>query len=192
MLASPCIAAPAVHPVHRTFPTVGKLPAQAPATFAKLAPRLTPAGRAWVGQMSATIRSGKLQPDGVRALASQTCETMLTGCNGAADIDALIAIVLAQSTQDTADDLKDMLADMESINRQKEHLRAFHEKLDKAALDAEIDAIRNKLDSKSELGETESLRLQMAMDRLSKLMSALSNILKKISDTNASIVRNVK
>jgi hypothetical protein len=31
----------------------------------------------------------------------------------------------------------------------------------------------------SELGEMESLRLQMAMDRLSKFMTTLSNMLKK-------------
>lgn len=56
-------------------------------------------------------------------------------------------------------------------------------------LQAEIQA---QLDSKSEMGETESLRLQMAMDRLSKLMSSLSNILKKLSDTDDAIVQNLK
>jgi SMC interacting uncharacterized protein involved in chromosome segregation len=59
-------------------------------------------------------------------------------------------------------------------------------------LDAELDDIRHDLDSLSELGETESLRLQMAMDRLSKLMSTLSNLLKKISDTSSQIVQNLK
>ena len=34
----------------------------------------------------------------------------------------------------------------------------------------------------SEMGEMESLRLQMAMDWMSKMMSTLSNLLKKISD----------
>lgn len=43
----------------------------------------------------------------------------------------------------------------------------------------------------SEMGEMESLRLQMAMDRMSKLMSTLSSILKKISDTAAAITQNV-
>jgi hypothetical protein len=61
-----------------------------------------------------------------------------------------------------------------------------------AAVDAELDAIKQSLDSMSELGETESLRLQMAMDRMSKLMSTLSNILKKISDTQQSITQNLK
>jgi hypothetical protein len=58
--------------------------------------------------------------------------------------------------------------------------------------DAAIDAVRVKLDTLNEMGETESLRLQMAMDRLSKLMSTLSNLLKKASDTEASIVQNMK
>jgi hypothetical protein len=52
--------------------------------------------------------------------------------------------------------------------------------------------MQNDLDSMSELGETESLRLQMAMDRISKFMSTLSNILKKMSDTASQITQNLK
>ena len=55
-----------------------------------------------------------------------------------------------------------------------------------------ITSLRADIDSMSEMDEMESLRLQMAMDRLSKLMSTLSNILKKMSDTSESIVRNLK
>jgi hypothetical protein len=44
----------------------------------------------------------------------------------------------------------------------------------------------------SELGEMDSLRLQMAMDRLSKFMSTLSNLLKRSSDTASGIVQNLK
>lgn len=62
----------------------------------------------------------------------------------------------------------------------------------KAGLDALVDTMKNDLDSMSEMGEMESLRLQMAMDRLSKMMSTLSNILKKISDTAQSITQNLK
>lgn len=54
------------------------------------------------------------------------------------------------------------------------------------------DDLKGQLDSMSELGETESLRLQMAMDRISKMMSTLSNILKKISDTAQAITQNMK
>lgn len=61
-----------------------------------------------------------------------------------------------------------------------------------AQVDREAAAIKNKLDSLSEMGEMESLRLQMAMDRLSKLMATLSNLMKKISDTSNSIVQNMR
>lgn len=59
-------------------------------------------------------------------------------------------------------------------------------------LDEQIDRIKKDLESLSEMGETESLRLQMAMDRLSKMMSTLSNLLKKSSDTASGIVQNLK
>lgn len=48
------------------------------------------------------------------------------------------------------------------------------------------------LDGLSEMGEMESLRLQMAMDRMSKLMSTLSNLLRKVSETSSAIVQNIK
>lgn len=54
------------------------------------------------------------------------------------------------------------------------------------------ETMKRDLDSMSEMGETESLRLQMSMDRMSKMMSTLSNLLKKISDTAQSITQNLK
>ena len=61
-----------------------------------------------------------------------------------------------------------------------------------ADLGASIDQMQSDLDSMSEMGEMESLRLQMAMDRLSKMMSTLSNMLKKVSDTSDAITSNIK
>jgi hypothetical protein len=58
--------------------------------------------------------------------------------------------------------------------------------------DSTKETVKEKLDSLSEMGEMESLRLQMAMDRLSKLMSTLSNLLKKASETAAGITQNIK
>lgn len=54
------------------------------------------------------------------------------------------------------------------------------------------DTVEAQLDSMSEMGEMESLRLQMAMDRMSKLMSTLSNLLKEASDTASVIAQNIK
>jgi hypothetical protein len=44
----------------------------------------------------------------------------------------------------------------------------------------------------NEMSEMTSLRLQMTMDRRSKFMSALSNIMKKIATTQDALVENVK
>jgi hypothetical protein len=59
-------------------------------------------------------------------------------------------------------------------------------------LDEQVAQIKKDLDSLTELGEMESLRLQMAMDRISKMTSTLSNLLKKASDTASGIVQNLK
>src|SRR5450631_1735376 len=63
---------------------------------------------------------------------------------------------------------------------------------DLAALQAAQDKLKLQLDAMNEMSEETSMRLQMAMDRRSKFMETLSNILKKISDTQSSIVQNMK
>jgi hypothetical protein len=55
-----------------------------------------------------------------------------------------------------------------------------------------IDQVRQSLNDMSELGEMDSLRLQMAMERMTKMIETLSNILKKISDTASAITQNLK
>jgi hypothetical protein len=62
----------------------------------------------------------------------------------------------------------------------------------KRELNTMLAQIKADIDSMSEMGEMESLRLQMAMDRMSKMMSTLSNLLKKISDTASRITQNLK
>ena len=54
------------------------------------------------------------------------------------------------------------------------------------------DDLRKKMTSLNETSEMTSLRLQMSMDRRSKFISTLSNIMKKISDTQNSIIQNLK
>ena len=54
------------------------------------------------------------------------------------------------------------------------------------------DGLKDRLDSMSEMSEMTSLRLQMAMDRRSKFVETLSNIMKKIDSTQETIVQNLK
>jgi hypothetical protein len=48
------------------------------------------------------------------------------------------------------------------------------------------------IDSLSDLGELEALRLQSAMDARSKVMTTLSNVLSKLSDTQQAVAQNLK
>jgi hypothetical protein len=61
---------------------------------------------------------------------------------------------------------------------------------------AELQALQRDLDSEkkslSDLSTEEEIALQMAMDRMSKFMDILSNIMKKVADTTAGIVSNLK
>jgi len=54
------------------------------------------------------------------------------------------------------------------------------------------DELKAKLDSINKLGEPMSLRLQMMMERRSKSIEALSNIMKKISSVAEGITQNLK
>jgi hypothetical protein len=132
----------------------------------------------------------------------------LPGVDG--DIEALAFIVLMQASKSAQEDLKAIMAQVKAINSAKAELREqvkpsrsqtaldfeatfqLMATLYQKQLDAELEQTQQDLDSMSEMGEMESLRLQMMMDRLSKMMSTLSNILKKIADTNSQIVQNLK
>jgi hypothetical protein len=54
------------------------------------------------------------------------------------------------------------------------------------------DDLQGQLDNMNEMSEMTSMRLQMAMDRRSKFVEALSNIMKKIDSTQETIVQNLK
>jgi hypothetical protein len=48
------------------------------------------------------------------------------------------------------------------------------------------------VDGVSDVSESESLRLQMSMDRRSKFLATLSNVLKKLDDTQSSLLANLR
>lgn len=56
----------------------------------------------------------------------------------------------------------------------------------------QLDFKMDHIDMMSEMREMESLRLQMAMDRMSKMMFILSNLMKKMEDTASTITQNLK
>ena len=126
----------------------------------------------------------------------------LTGTSDA-DIQAFAFIVMMEAAKSAREDLKSIMDDVKATNSEKQRQRDIINGLHQAPAGCadnqqgcnESDpkeTVKNKLDSLSEMGETESLRLQMAMDRVSKFMSTLSNLLKKESETSATIIQNIK
>jgi hypothetical protein len=87
-----------------------------------------------------------------------------------------------------------LTAQLASIDRSIQTINAEIQKAltDLEALKALQQALNAQLDSMNEMSEMTSMDLQMAMDRRSKFVETLSNVLKKISDTQASIVQNMK
>jgi hypothetical protein len=126
------------------------------------------------------------------------------------DIEALSFIVMMEASKSGQEDLRAIMEQVKAISAQKKKVSAALKQrpergLDpflvsslisavttKAELSTVIDQIKADIDSMSEMGEMESLRLQMAMDRMSKMMSTLSNLLKKISCTASQITQNMK
>jgi hypothetical protein len=93
------------------------------------------------------------------------------------DVDALAFLVVMQSAQDQQADLQQMMQSMQQATKGKQGSRATQ---------------GGSLDQTNEMSEEESMRLQMAMDRQSKFYNVLSNVMKKVADTQASIVSNLK
>jgi hypothetical protein len=58
--------------------------------------------------------------------------------------------------------------------------------------DACLDEDQQKSDTLDDLGEQLQLQLQMAMDRRSKFLTTLSNIMKKVESTSDTIIQNFK
>ena len=61
-----------------------------------------------------------------------------------------------------------------------------------SGLESLLDDIKGKLDGLNEMSEMTSLRLQITMERRSKIIQTLSNIMKKIGTTQETLVQNIK
>jgi methyl-accepting chemotaxis protein len=134
----------------------------------------------------------KLDPS-IRASAF----TLLRGYVGPTNdvsIDALLQIVLSLAAESAQEDLRALMREVQRINEQKSRLRDLLERVaqESEELAERLRAEYDDLFVSTEESEVEALRLQMAMDRRSKLLETLSNILKKMSDTESGIVSNLK
>lgn len=115
----------------------------------------------------------------------------LLGSLGEVDIEALAFIVMAQAAQAAEADLRAILAEMKQSQRTKEELRQFLEYRRRLRAGAKPTPPAG-LDSFAEISDPEALRLQMLLDRRAKMISALSNLLQRMAETQAAITQNLK
>ena len=122
------------------------------------------------------------------------------------DIEALAFLVLMDASKSAQEDLREIMESVEEIHAAGRGISGpkTNHSLDTDSilklmltvygkgLEHEMEALQRDVDAKDELSDLESLRLQMLMDRVSQMMATLSNLLKKLADTNSSIVQNLK
>jgi hypothetical protein len=110
-------------------------------------------------------------------------------------IETLVERVLMDAARDAEHDLESLLEEMRRLQAQRARLRALVQELGKESHELS-DRLRSEfadvLDATTSDDEQASLRLQVALDRQAKLLSAISNVLKKLSDTDRQIVQNLK
>lgn len=134
------------------------------------------------------------------------------------DIDAAVLLVMLEASKSAQEDLKAIMAGVKSANADRARTPAprssaapcsgkttadwracmlqVETKVAKLPADPErtalIRSIKAGIDSMSEMGEMNQLKLQQMMDRRTKLMEMLSNLMKRVSDTNDSLIANAK
>jgi len=115
-----------------------------------------------------------------------------------AKLDSAARALVRRLAKDSKNEDPLPLAKQEVLNRfdrlsaEQLNLLSFFVLAEASGLLPQPDQSKEKLSGVSEMSEMTSLRLQMLMDRRSKIMSTLSNILKKISTTQDMIVQNLK
>ena len=113
------------------------------------------------------------------------------------NMDALVMMVLLQLANDNEKDLHDQMAGMKAIDAQKNAQRdAMAKKKDSPVKAADpaagIEKMAAQKDNLSEMSQENQMRMQLYMDRMQKADEAVSNLMKKISDTQNAIINNLK
>lgn len=133
-----------------------------------------------------------------------TVAPVVPGVPTDAGLEALVVTIMQIITTEQVREMQTRMADVQGklAARQRvgqllrqvthEHARIAGQPAYGALVDEVSRALTDQLSAMNELSDTESQRLQEAMDRMSKMMSTLSNILKKIRDTEQSIINNLK
>jgi predicted transcriptional regulator len=138
-------------------------------------------------------------PAELMGVASRAVAQAFAGASKA-ETDALALITLMEAEKDARTELIEIQTRQEAVKQAKDcrsELSCLERLGGKGGTSKEIaqkaiDDIKNQRDSLRELGDIDSQRTKKAMERSEKLLSALSNVLKKIAATSETITQNLK
>lgn len=160
---------------------VRPLPDEAAHQNARLAPSLSPSAKAKVQTASRTLaaaikRNPKMTAAQMQAQARASVAQAFPGLSGV-DIDAVVFLVMTECAQDQQSDLEAQMNQMQQANAQKQALRNQQNAMNQ---------------QQSDMSQQMQTELQMEMDRRSKLLEAISNVMKTASDTQSAVIANMK
>lgn len=170
-----------------------EIPPEAMALNAKLAPKVQPSVRMWIDEQAKRLSQGQMDEGSLHTVILNRFarQPIKTG-----DVEAIKFLAHTQAIKYMDNDITEMNGKLRSIEEQKRELRT---RISRQEADSKVTKLKpisgdlkGQLDGMNEMSEMTSLRLQMTMDRRSKFISTLSNIMKKIGTTEETITQNLK
>jgi hypothetical protein len=185
------LSSPAAQP--KTAPTatavqVRPIPDDAVRQNQRLVQKLSPSARSKVQSAAAAVATAikqqpSMTPAQLQAKARGAVTAAFPGLAGM-DIDAVVFLVMMQAAQDQEKDLQQTMNQMQQETNAKQAARGTAQS--GAAAQA------NSAAQMSDMSTEQQMRLQMAMDRRSKFLDTISNMMKSASDTQTSVISNLK
>jgi hypothetical protein len=179
---------------------VQALPDDAMLLNTTLAPKLPPSGRSKVeSTATALVSSVHQKPAMTTAQVEATARAAVIQVfpsAAPADVNTLVFLVVMQAALDEQHDLQQTVNSVNSSSPAMANADAPSSSKPSTITPAQLKSIQqnlqSQLDAMNEMSEMTSMRLQMGMDRRSKFVEALSNVMKKIDSTQETIVQNMK
>lgn len=190
-------------------------PPGAEAREARLVAKMKPKTRAWLRQEATRARMSNTISEAAAAQAVRSAGPGLdlTGLS----VEDAVLVMMMMISRDTRDDMNQMLSEMDKSRSKKKAEREATQKTSTGkavvsnqlpqktlprqgrpivprsqALDGFLASQRVSYDSLGDLSQEQQLRMKKVLDRHAKAESAISSAMKKSSDTEAGIIRNIR
>lgn len=189
------------------------IPPRADTLYNKLMAAANPVKKNWVYKTAIKYRGKEITE--LKAMNEVTNASSILGKMSEGNIEALAFLVLMQASKSAEEDLRNMMAGIKTTNNakanQRDQIQDYQNKKNETLLKTRDEYSVLKKDSVkiitinpafkiqatgkdnlNEMDQQQQLRLQMVMDRKQKTTEAISNLLKKIADTEQEIIQNIK